>query len=140
MKVLTLSDTAKFLLENDRYVIVTHRRPDGDTIGCAVALCRGLRNLGKAAWVLENPQFTPKFRPYLDGLTTDSVEANTCLVAVDIAAESLLSLSAADYVNQFRLLIDHHGRNTAFAERGYVDSNAAACGEIILLLLQSMDA
>ena len=140
MKALTLSETAKFLLQNDRYVIVTHRRPDGDTIGCAVALCRGLRNLGKEAWVLENPQFTPKFRPYLDGLTIDCVAENTCLLAVDIAAESLLSISAKDYANQFRLLIDHHGSNTGFAERGYVDATAAACGEIILLLLQSMDA
>lgn len=139
MKELTLSEVAKFLLQHDNYVILTHRRPDGDTIGCAAALCGGLRKAGKTACILENPQFTPKFRPYLDGLTAKEVPENACFVAVDIATEGLLSYSALDYVNQIALLIDHHGRNTAYAENGYVDSTAAACGEIILVLLQSMD-
>ena len=33
----------------DNILILTHRRPDGDTAGCAGALCRGLRQLGKTA-------------------------------------------------------------------------------------------
>ena len=69
MKTLSIPEVAAFLLQGDRYVILTHRRPDGDTIGCAAALCGGLRQLGKQAAILENPQFTDKFRPYLDGLT-----------------------------------------------------------------------
>ena len=54
--MMTIHETAQFLLANDRYVILTHRRPDGDTVGCAAALCRALRALGKQADVLENPQ------------------------------------------------------------------------------------
>ena len=139
MKELTLSEVAKLLLQNDNYVILTHRRPDGDTIGCASALCMGLRKLGKEAWVLENPLFTPKYRPYLENLTTTTVEENACLVALDTATEGLLSLSAVEYADRIELLIDHHGRNSGYAARGYVDASAAACGEIILLLLQSLD-
>ena len=45
-KMLTIHETAQFLLAHDRYVILTHRRPDGDTAGSAAALCRGLRALG----------------------------------------------------------------------------------------------
>ena len=41
-------------------------RPDGDTIGSASALCLGLRQLGKTAFVLTNEQFTPRFAPFLD--------------------------------------------------------------------------
>lgn len=51
--MMTIHETAQFLLANDRYVILTHRRPDGDTVGCAAALCRALRALGKQADVLE---------------------------------------------------------------------------------------
>lgn len=136
MKELTLSEVAKFLLQNDNYTILTHRRPDGDTIGCAGALCRGLRSLGKSAWILENPQFTPKFRPYLEGLTVEE-PSEGIHIAVDIATAGLLPYNAENI--RIDLRIDHHGADRTFGTMGYVEPSAAACGEIILLLLQSMD-
>ena len=67
---VTLKEAAEFLLIHDAYLLLSHRRPDGDTTGSCAALCRALRALGKQAWVYPNPQFTPKFAPYLDGLLT----------------------------------------------------------------------
>lgn len=133
MKQIRLSEVAAFLRLNDNYVILTHRRPDGDTIGCAAALCRALRQMGKTAHVLENPQFTEKYDSYLFGLTCGSLPANACILAVDIASEGLLPYGLPECVTE--LLIDHHGSNTGFALSGYVDSSAAACGEILLSLL-----
>ena len=72
MKTLTIPEIACFFKANDHFLILTHRRPDGDTLGCAAALCRGLRSLGKTAAILENPQLTDKYRPYLEGLTFPS--------------------------------------------------------------------
>ena len=46
---MTVKETAAFLRQHDNYLILTHKRPDGDTIGCAAALCEGLRALGLAA-------------------------------------------------------------------------------------------
>ena len=63
MKTLTLEETAAWLLANDGYTILTHRRPDGDALGSAAGLCFGLRKLGKRAFVLENPQTTDRYRP-----------------------------------------------------------------------------
>lgn len=140
MKTLTIPEIAAFLLHGDNYVILTHRRPDGDTIGCAAALCRGLRAMGKQAAILENPQFTPKFRPYLDGLTVPEPKDGDCILAVDIASSQLLPYNAVDYVNHVELLIDHHGRNDFYAKQGYVNPEAAACGELIFELLQAMQA
>lgn len=48
---LTLNETAEFLRQRDGFLILTHRRPDGDTVGSAAALCRLLRWLGKTAWM-----------------------------------------------------------------------------------------
>ena len=140
MKSLTIPELARELLAGDNYVMLTHRRPDGDTIGCAAALARGLRNLGKTAWVLENPQFTEKYRPYLEGLTTESMAENAMLIAVDVAAEGMLSYSAQDYVNRIEYRIDHHGGRADFAKAGHVEPEAAACGEIVLSLLEQMEA
>ena len=46
---MTRAETAAFLREHDNYCILTHRRPDGDTIGSSAALCLGLRAMGKTA-------------------------------------------------------------------------------------------
>ena len=37
--MLTTAEVADFLREHDNYLILTHKRPDGDTLGCAAALC-----------------------------------------------------------------------------------------------------
>ena len=136
MKQLTIREAADFLLRNDNYVLLTHRRPDGDTIGSAAALCAGLRSLGKTAHVLENPQFTEKFRPWLGKLTCETLPSSACVVSVDIAAENLLPFDLPDCA--IELQIDHHAGNRQFGLQAFVDASAAACGEIILRLLQLM--
>lgn len=135
---ITIPEAAAFLRERDDFLILTHRRPDGDTIGCAAALCGGLRAIGKRAVILENPQFTPKFRPYLDGLTTQAPQQAACVVAVDIASSRLFPFGYEDYVNRTDLAIDHHGRNDLYADRTYVNPDAAACGELILRVLTEL--
>ena len=90
MKPLTKTETARFFRENDRFLILTHRRPDGDTLGSAAALCRGLRSLGKTAFVLENPEITPKYRFLLEDMTKKEPDPADTLVAVDVASKNML--------------------------------------------------
>ena len=78
--MMTRSELCAQLRARDNYVILTHRRPDGDTTGCAAALCMGLRQIGKRAAVLPNRQFTPRFAPYLAGLTCPDVTDDATLV------------------------------------------------------------
>ena len=137
---LTIPEAAAYLLQNDNYIMLTHRRPDGDTVGCAAALCGGLRALGKTTAIWENLQFTEKFRPYLDGLTTEIIPDDAKIIVVDIATAELLPYGTENYVNRIDLRIDHHGRDMDFGAQGYVDASAAACGEVILDLLEQMNA
>ena len=46
---MTRIECAQWLVGHDNYVILTHRRPDGDAIGSAAGRCRALRKLGKTA-------------------------------------------------------------------------------------------
>lgn len=64
---MTRLEMAQALRAHDNYIILTHRRPDGDTLGSAAGLCLGLRALGKNAWVLKNRQLTPKLAPLQRG-------------------------------------------------------------------------
>ena len=55
---MTVSEVAAYLRAHDKYLILTHRRPDGDTLGCAAALCAMLRQMGKTAGILYNRETT----------------------------------------------------------------------------------
>ena len=129
--MMTRSELCAFLRAHDTYVILTHRRPDGDTIGCAAALCMGLRQMGKRAAVLQNRQFTPRFAPYLEGLICARVPDDATVVSVDIASMGLLSFDAEPYGARLALAVDHHGSNSLPLEDKLVEADKAACGEII---------
>lgn len=133
---LTLPEAAQRLQQAHTLLLLTHRRPDGDTVGSAAALCRGLRSLGKEAAVLENPQLTDKYRPYLQGLTCPSPLPGAMTVSVDVAGREMLCKGAGDLPVDF--ILDHHGTNPGFAPEGLIDPSAAACGEIIYSILRTL--
>ena len=138
MKTLTRSDCAKILLSHDNYAIVTHRRPDGDTIGSSAVLCMGLRQLGKTAYILENPEVTPKYARLHHGLTKPAAEDGDFVITVDVASPGMLP--DCFKLLPFDLRIDHHGNATSFTPVELVEPEAAACGEIIFGVLTEMGA
>ena len=138
MSSLTRSECAEYLRRNDRFAILTHRRPDGDTLGAAAALCRGLRQLGKTAHIIENSEITPKYRPLHEGLTKSWPEAGDTVVSVDVAAFSMLPDAFQKLQGQIGLRIDHHGAAESFTELELVDPGAGACGEIVWDVLTEM--
>lgn len=123
--------SAQFLRERDGFLLLTHRRPDGDAVGCAVALCRALRKLGKTAWVLPNPDATALFDPYWgDTLSPADFRPDT-VVSTDVASEGLFPSNAEGYKGKVDLCLDHHPSNTGFARYNCVEADKAACGELI---------
>lgn len=123
--------TAEWLMEREDFLILTHVRPDGDTIGCAAGLCLALRGRGKTAWVLENPEATSLFTPYLEGLTAPEGWSPDTVVSVDIAARGLFPENARCYLERVDLAIDHHPSQEFFARETCLDAGRAACGELI---------
>ena len=138
MKILTRLECADWLNKHDRFVILTHRKPDGDTVGSSAGLCLGLRQLGKTAHVLENPEITPLYAPLLEDLTKPAPEEGDLLIAVDVAADSMLPHQYNELKNCIDLRIDHHGSGREYAPAEYVDSDSAACAEMIWELLLDM--
>ncbi len=131
MSNVTYRDAARLLKDRDGFLILTHKRPDGDTIGCAIALCRALKALGKTAWVLPNADATALFDPYWDGVLSPEGFTPETVVSVDIASLGLLPDSALPYWERIELSIDHHPSNEGFAKYNCVESDKAACGEIL---------
>ena len=139
MKKLRINETAEFLLAHDHFAILTHRRPDGDTIGSSAALCRALRKLGKTAHVIRNPEVTERFRWLHEGLTKEEAEDGDTIVTVDVASPGMLPKVFEKYLGRINLRIDHHGSATSFTECELVLPEWAACAEIIFDLLQPLN-
>ena len=56
------SETAKLFLAKDNFLLLTHKNPDGDTLGSASALCSALRRAGKTAYLFPNIEITKKYK------------------------------------------------------------------------------
>lgn len=135
---MTPQETAQRLLALDHILILTHRRPDGDTIGCASALCLALRQKGKTAWLLPNEDAHHLFDPYLEGVLAPADFVPQAVVAVDVAALGMLPDSAQPYRDRIDLAIDHHGSQEGYARATCVDPDCAACGEVLFRVFQAM--
>ena len=136
MKKITRTEAADFLKTHDRFAIVTHQRPDGDTLGSAAVLCLGLRQLGKTAHILKNPEITERYAPLCAGLTKQAAEPDDTVVCVDVAAPRMLPQVFAGL--EIRLRIDHHETGASFTEQELVEPDTAATGEVVYGVLQLM--
>ena len=81
---------ARLLKEQDRFLLLTHKNPDGDTLCSAAALCHALRRVGKTAFLYRNEQITEKYLPYVSTYLEETGFVPEYIVAVDLATEQLL--------------------------------------------------
>lgn len=135
---MTTAEAAVRLAVMDQVLILTHVRPDGDTIGSAAALCCGLRALGKTAYLLPNPELTATYAPYAAPYLAEADFAPAYVVSVDIAALSLLPENARPYQDRIALAIDHHPSQEFFARETCLEADSAACGEIVYDILRQL--
>lgn len=139
--MLTDFSTAVNELKNaDKILILTHRNPDGDTLGSGFALLRALRQLGKRARLLNADPINEKYAHLYDGLTDDSFEEEF-IVCVDIAEKKLLGDAFIEkYADRVDLSIDHHGTGKLFAKKTYVEPDSASACEILFEVIKALGA
>ena len=136
--MLTVAETAALLRTFDNVLILTHVRPDGDTVGCAAALCAGLRALGKTAYLLPNPELTNTTTPYFAPYAAPEDFVPEKVVSTDIATVGLFPENAKPYIGKIDLAIDHHPSFESFGKENIVRPEAAACGELMYDILATL--
>ena len=132
---MNFKSCAKALLSWDNILLVTHKNPDGDTVGSAAALCSFLRRLGKNAALYNNPQITEKMKNYVSHFIADEEFKADYVVAVDTATEGLFPIGFEGKVD---LCIDHHPTNTAYAKQLLCGPEKASCSELVFELADSL--
>lgn len=135
---MTVREVADFLRAHDNYLVLTHIRPDGDTLGCAAGLCAMLRAMGKSACMLKNRGTTAHYMPYVEPYLASEDYAYDTVVSVDVAATNMLPLNAEPFIGRIDLVIDHHPGNANFGKESCVLPEHAACGEILAAIAEEL--
>lgn len=133
--MMTRTEAVQWLKSHDHYCILTHTRPDGDTIGSSAALCLALRKMGKTAYILENTEISGYLLFLHEGLTKKEIGPEDVLVSVDVAAVSLLPPVWQPLVEKIQLRIDHHENDRSFVVNELVEPDMAACAELVCALI-----
>jgi phosphoesterase RecJ-like protein len=138
-----LQKIADVVRENQKFLITSHVRPDGDSIGSTLALYHILKNMGKTVTIY-NQDRTPDNYSFLPG--SDRIE-HVLPAVEDFDAVFILDCSELDRVgdvapriaNIRRLInIDHHISNRHFCELVFIDENASSTSELVFRLAQKM--
>lgn len=134
-QMISASAAASFLERSDKFVILTHASPDGDTLGSAYALADALCALNKRVFVVCPDKIPEKFGYLIKEY--EAFEPET-VVAVDIADEKLLGSLYDRYSGRAALCIDHHSSNTKYTEMLYLEADAAAACECIYNVINEL--
>ena len=139
-----LAQIADLLRTKQRFVVMSHVRPDGDALGCTIAMALCLRQLGKDVSAWNEEGVLEKFR-YLPGheiVTTPPSEPQEFDVALvldtsvqDRTGACLPAVkSAGTWIN-----IDHHVTNPRFGDLVYIDPTSPATGQILYELFRQTE-
>ena len=136
--MIDLSSVIGLLSENDNFLILTHKRPDGDTLGSALALRELLCLMGKRAECLCPDRVEGRLALFTDGYDFSAATvADPYVISVDVASRQLLGELFDIYPPS--LMIDHHESAAPFCENVYSDPAAAAAGEIIFEIARAAE-
>jgi phosphoesterase RecJ-like protein len=132
------------LREEQRFVVATHERPDGDAIGSLAAMQQVLAALGKDVVAYIAPDELPLPYEYrsvrVERVVTEAPDdvADRTVVFLDCGN---IDRNPADALKQGgRILnIDHHHDNTRFGSIDHVVPEASCTAEIVWDLMKALD-
>lgn len=135
-----LSQVVQLIEQKQRFMITSHIRPDGDGLGSGLALYWMLRSLNKDAEVVLRDRVPPAYHvlPGSDQVivqddVTEAYDAAFIIECSDVERPGLASLK-----DQFVVNIDHHSTTVPFGDINWIDSTAAAVGEMIYNLCKAL--
>ncbi len=128
------------ILRRGRFLITSHARPDGDSIGSQLAMAFALEALGKQVRIV-NADAAPDHYQDFPGMerieiarrATADVEAVIVMECSDLGRSGVEGLE-----NHFIINIDHHAGNALYGALNWHDESAAACGEMVFDLIRAL--
>lgn len=129
------------ILARRRFLISSHARPDGDSIGSQLAMAYALEALGKEVQVV-NADPAPAHYMEFPGVArieiARAVERTDVDAVIVMESGDLSRTGVSGLEGRFTINIDHHQGNTSYGSLNWVDESAAACGEMVFDLIEAL--
>ena len=135
-----IAQIAEAIRTRQRFVLSSHSRPDGDSIGSQLAMAYALREMGKQVDVVNADPAPPpimQFPGVADIRIAPSVDGRYD-AAVIMECSSLDRTGVAGFDRSFVINIDHHQGNTNYGALNWFDASAAACAEMVYDLIVAL--
>lgn len=132
---ISIEKAVSLISSEDNFVILSHKSPDGDTLGSATALYYMLIGMGKKAIIRCNDPFPSKYDYLFEGYTEQENDEHF-IISVDIADEVLFGSKLESYLGRVDLSIDHHKSSRLFAKYNLLDEHAGATCQLLYFLLK----
>jgi bifunctional oligoribonuclease and PAP phosphatase NrnA len=138
----SLAEIAEILRTRQRFVVLSHARPDGDALGCTLAMTLCLRQIGKdvTAWNEDGVPEKFGYLPQAALITKPPVEPQRFEVAIvlDNAVENRAGTARKAVAHaDVWINIDHHISNDRFGDLVHVDTAAPATGQVLYELFRA---
>jgi len=136
---MTLDNILEEIQKANSIVILTHENPDGDAVGSALAMYHALKSLEKEVEVII-PKYADLFA-FLPGANNIQKEGSKAQYDVAIAVDCATIKMLNGFANYFedatvKISIDHHGTNTMYGDYNYVNPDAPACAQLLIVILE----
>ena len=135
MSELSFSELVDRVIGAKKPILLTHTRPDGDTVGSCAALAALFDAMGRRPTVV-SPDPIPRRLSFLSDnewfAPVGKYPSDATVIAVDVASPQQLGNLQSVFTETLApaFMIDHHERGVAFAPR-YLRADASATGEIV---------
>ncbi len=126
--------------KNQSFLILLHQKPDGDAIGSAVAMGKGLKWLGKTVDYYIDLPLEDKlvFFDEIEHFNKNLQERYDVIVYLDCSSSSFAFAPAEMPPAKTRLVIDHHKSNAHYGDLNFVEITGATA-EIVFRILRGLD-
>ncbi len=134
----TLASICAVIENQERFLLTSHARPDGDAIGSQLAMAFALKQLNKQVRII-NCDPTPDLYRTFPGVQDIEISATAkgnfdALVVMECS--NLSRPGVEELQGNYTINIDHHLGNENYGDINWIDETAAACGEMVFDLIR----
>jgi bifunctional oligoribonuclease and PAP phosphatase NrnA len=130
------------ILARTHFLVTSHARPDGDSIGSQLAMAFALDALGKRVRIV-NADPAPDHYYEFPGVDRIEIAAE---VPAGAEADAVIVMECGDlgrtgvrgFEGRFVINIDHHAGNRMYGAVNWFDLSAAACGEMVFDVIRAL--
>jgi len=138
-----LSSLQSLCDRHQRFLIISHVRPDGDAYGSSLGLGLSLRASGKDVLITNADGLSSLFEFLPGGKSLGATsptppEPDRLIIAVDCADQKRLGPAFEQWQRTPDVNIDHHVSNPGYAKLNLIDANSPATAQVLYEIITAL--